>query len=128
MKWLKVNVLPVIVATIWITVSEFLRNQFLLKYFWSAHYMKIGMIFPSEPVNGALWVLWSFLFAISIFIMLKKFTVIQTTLLAWLTGFAMMWVVTYNLGVLPTGIFYLAVPLSLLEAVIAAIILRKMGK
>lgn len=128
MKWLKVNVLPVAVATIWITISEFLRNQVLLKYFWTGHYGRIGLIFPSEPVNGALWVFWSLLFAISIFIMLKKFTVIQTTLLAWLTGFAMMWVVTYNLGVLPTGIFYLAVPLSFLEAVIAALILRKMGK
>lgn len=128
MKWLKAKVLPVAVATIWITISEFLRNQVLLKYFWSSHYMKIGMIFPSAPINGALWGLWSLLFAIAIFIMLKKFTVIQTTLLSWFTGFVMMWVVTYNLGVLPTGIFYLAIPLSLLEAVIAAVIIRKMGK
>lgn len=128
MNWLKKTVGPIIIATMWIAISEFARNQFLLKYFWSSHYMKIGMIFPSEPLNGALWGLWSLLFAIAIFIMLKKFTVIQTTLLAWFTGFAMMWVVTYNLGVLPTGIFYIAVPLSLLEALIAAVIIRKMGK
>lgn len=128
MNWLKKTVVPVIVATIWITISEFLRNQVLLKYFWTGHYGRIGLIFPSEPVNVALWVLWSLLFAIAIFIMLKKFTVIQTALLSWFTGFVMMWVVTYNLGVLPTGIFYLAVPLSLLEALIAAVIIRKMGK
>lgn len=128
MNCLRKTVVPVIVATIWITISEFLRNQVLLKYFWTGHYGRIGLIFPSEPVNVALWVLWSLLFAIAIFIMLKKFTVIQTTLLSWFTGFVMMWVVTYNLGVLPAGIFYLAIPLSLLEAFIAALILRKMGK
>lgn len=128
MNWLKKTIVPIIIATIWIIISEFARNQFLLKYFWSEHYQRLGLIFPSEPANGILWVLWSFLFAIAIFIMLKKFTVIQTTLLAWFTGFAMMWVVIKNLGVLPRGILFLAVPLSLLEALIAAVIIRKMGK
>ncbi|HNW82248.1 MAG TPA: hypothetical protein PKG52_05075 [bacterium] len=82
MNWLKKTVLPILLATVWIVISEFARNQVLLKYFWAAHYERIGMIFPSEPVNGALWVFWSLLFAIAIFIMLKKFTVIQTTLLS----------------------------------------------
>ena len=128
MKWLKAKVLPVAVATLWIGFSEFLRNEFLLKRFWTEHYKSLGLEFRSDHVNGVLWVLWSLSFAIVITIFLKKFTFIQAAFLAWFTGFVMMWMVIYNLGVLPTGIFYLAVPLSLLEAFIAALILRKMGK
>jgi hypothetical protein len=45
--------------------------------------------------------------------------------LAWLVGFALMWVVIGNLGVLPKGILYFAVPLSLLEAFLAVIIIKK---
>jgi hypothetical protein len=36
-----------------------------------------------------------------------------------------MWVVIGNLGVLPIGILYFAVPLSLLEAFLAVIIIKK---
>lgn len=128
MNWLKKTVVPVIVASMWITISEFLRNQVLLKYFWTEHYKSLGLDFPSGPVNGAVWMLWSLVFAIIISVFLRKFTFIQAAFLAWITGFVMMWMVIYNLGVLPAGIFYLAIPLSLLEAFIAALILRKMGK
>ncbi|HRZ80345.1 MAG TPA: hypothetical protein P5044_10075 [bacterium] len=127
MKWLKAKVLPVAVAALWIGFSEFLRNEFLLKRFWTEHYKSLGLDFPSGPVNGAVWMLWSLVFAIVISVFLRKFTFIQAAFLAWITGFVMMWMVIYNLGVLPAGIFYLAIPLSLLEAFIAALILRETG-
>ena len=120
MNYFKQTILPILLATVWISISEFVRNEFLLKSYWTDHYEKMGLVFPSEPVNGAIWGLWSLLFAIAIFIMLKKFTLGQTTFLAWLVGFVLMWVVTGNMGVLPYGILYFAVPLSLLEAFLAA--------
>jgi hypothetical protein len=90
MESLKRTILPILFATIWISVSEFVRNEFLLKSFWTDHYESLGLVFPSEPVNGAIWGLWSLLFAIAIFIIAKKFTLVQTTLLSWFVGFVLM--------------------------------------
>ncbi|MBN2357216.1 hypothetical protein JXO59_13960 [candidate division KSB1 bacterium] len=125
MKVLRNTILPVFLATIWISLSEFVRNEFLLKSYWIDHYQKLGLVFPSEPVNGAIWGIWSLLFAIVIFILVKKYSLLQTALLAWFVGFVLMWVVIGNLGVLPYGLLIYAVPLSLLEALIAAWIINK---
>ncbi len=120
-------ILPLLVATIWISISEFLRNELFFKSYWVEHYESMGLIFPSEPVNGAMWGVWSLLFAIAIFILLKKFGLWQTTLLSWFVGFVLMWVVVWNLGVLPVRLLVFAVPLSFLEAFLAAWIIRKLS-
>jgi hypothetical protein len=64
METLKRIVLPVMLATVWISISEFVRNEFLLKNYWTGHYERLGLVFPSEPVNGAMWGIWSLFFAI----------------------------------------------------------------
>jgi hypothetical protein len=120
------TVLPIFLATIWISISEFARNEFLLKSYWTEHYESMGLVFPSEPLNGVVWGLWSLLFAIAIFILSKKFGLLQTTLLAWFVGFVLMWVVTWNMGVFPLSILWFAFPLSLLEAFWAAWIIKKL--
>jgi hypothetical protein len=71
-------------------LSEFVRNQFLFKSYWTAHYASLGLVFPEKPVNGALWGVWSLLFAVAISVIAKKFTLVQTTLLAWFVGFVFM--------------------------------------
>lgn len=128
MKFLKKTILPILLAAIWISVSEFVRNELLVKSYWTGHYEKLGLVFPSEPINGALWGFWSLLLAIAIFVISKKFSLIQTTLLSWFVGFVLMWFVIGNLGVLPDGLLYIAVPLSLLEAFLAAFIIFKMKR
>jgi len=127
MKLLKHTILPVLLATIWISLSEFARNEFILKSYWTAHYQSLGLTFPSEPVNGAIWGLWSLCFAIAIFIMAKKFSLLQTTFLSWFVGFVLMWIVIWNMNVLPAGILFLAVPLSLLEVFVASFIIKKIA-
>jgi hypothetical protein len=117
--------LSILLATIWISISEFVRNEFLLKSFWINHYDNLGLIFPSKPINGALWGIWSLCFAVGIFVIAQKFSLIQTTLLSWFVGFVFMWLVIGNLGVLPYGILPLAVPLSFLESFIASLIIQK---
>jgi len=126
MKSLKSVILPVLLATIWISISEFARNEFLVKSCWIEHYESMGLTFPSEPVNGAMWGLWSLLFAIVIFTLSRKFNFAGTCILSWVIGFVLMWVVIGNLGVLPFGILYVAVPLSMLEVVVAAVIIFKL--
>ena len=128
MKTFKNIILPILLATIWISVSEFVRNEFLLKSYWTNHYSNMGLVFPSEPVNGAIWGLWSLLFAITIYLISRKFSLGQTTFISWFVGFVLMWVVTGNMGVLPYGILYFAVPLSMLEAFLASWIIVKLSK
>jgi hypothetical protein len=122
---IKKTILPVLLATIWISISEFLRNEVLFKGYWTEHYTNMGITFPSEPINGAMWGVWSLLFAISIFVVSRKFNLLESSILAWLYGFVMMWVVLGNLNVLPFGLLLFAVPLSMLEAFLAVWIIKK---
>lgn len=125
MSFLKIKLFPILLATIWISISEFFRNEILLKEHWVSHYQGLGLIFPSTPINGAIWGLWSLFFAIGIYMISRKFTLIQTTLLSWWMGFILMWVVTGNMAVLPFSILPFTVPLSFLEAFVASWLIVK---
>jgi hypothetical protein len=125
---MKRTLLPILAAAVWISLSEFVRNEFLIKSYWMSHYQSLGITFPSEPVNGAVWGLWSLLFAIVVFFINTKFSLVQTFLFSWFIGFVLMWVVIGNLGVLPFGILPYAIPLSMLEAFGAAWIIKKLSK
>jgi hypothetical protein len=85
------------------------------------------MIFPEEPLNGAVWGIWSLSLAVVIFILSSKFTLIQCTFLSWFIAFVMMWLVIGNLNVLPFGILPIAIPLSLLETWVACLIIYKLS-
>ena len=122
---IKKTVLPILLAAVWISISEFLRNTFLLHNYWTTHYQNLGLTFPELPINGAIWGIWSLCFSIAIFIFSKKYTLLQTTFLSWFVGFVFMWLVIGNLGVLPYGILLYAIPLSLLESFIACYIIVK---
>jgi len=128
MNFFKKTILPIFLATIWIGISEFARNEFLLKTYWVNHYENMGLIFPSEPINGAIWGVWSLCFAIGIYVIAQKFSLIQTTLLAWFVGFILMWLVTGNMSVLPFGILPFAIPLSILESFLATYIIKVLSQ
>lgn len=128
MKTIKSVVLPIFLATTWISISEFVRNSILLNSYWKEHYQQLGMIFPEQPINGAIWGIWSMGFAVVMFIISKKFTFIQSTMLSWFIGFILMWLVIGNLGVLPIAILIYAIPLSILEVFLANYILFRFQK
>jgi hypothetical protein len=121
-------ILSVFAATIWVSISEFVRNEFLLKSYWTNHYENLGLVFPSEPINGAVWGLWSLCFSLGIYALSKKFSLLETSSIAWFMGFVLMWIVTGNMSVLPYGILVLAIPLSVLETFLATFIIVKMRK
>ena len=114
--------LAVFLAGIWIIASEFLRNQVLLLGKWEAHYQSLGLTFPAAPINAVVWVVWGFVFAVMLYILSRRFNLLQTTQIGWVMAFLMMWLVTWNLDVLPPSILVYAVPLSLLEAFLGALI------
>lgn len=115
MKSFRVSFMSVFFSTLWIILSEFVRNELLFKSYWLEHYKTLGIVFPSATINNMIWGVWSLLFAVIIHIIMKKFSFIQSCVIAWLFGFVLMWLVIGNLGVLPVKILIFAVPLSLLE-------------
>ena len=121
------SLISIFLAAIWISISEFTRNEFLLKSYWVSHYTGMGLVFPDEPMNGAMWGVWALVFSVLIYIIAVKFTLAETTFLSWCFGFVLMWLVIGNLGVLPFVILYAAVPISLLEAFIASLIIFKVN-
>lgn len=121
----KKTILPILLTGIWINISETIRWELLIKFFWIEQYENMGLVFKNELTNGIIWMIWGFLFAAIIFILSKKFTAIQAALIAWFTVFVMMWIVLWNMSLLPTGILWTNAPLSLIEAYIAALICKK---
>lgn len=110
---------------IWISLSEFIRNEVLFKSYWINKYQSLGLEFPSLPVNNVLWGLWSFLLAGIIVFLSKRLRFFELVVCLWIVVFVMMWIVIGNLNVLPLKILIFAVPLSLLEILIATFICKK---
>ena len=119
---LKRTILAILVTGIWINVSETIRWMAVIESHWIERYQELNLVFPNETINMIAWMIWGFLFATAIFILSRKFNLLQTTFLSWFMAFAMMWVVVWNVGVLPTGMLWLNIPLSLLEAFVGAFI------
>ena len=126
MKIFKSTILPIFAATIWISISEFIRNELLFKSYWINHYQNLGLKFPSDAINGIVWGVWSLCFAITIFILSKKYYLFQTFLFSFFIGFVMMWLVIGNLGVLPYQLLLFAIPLALIESFVASYIIKKL--
>ncbi len=122
---MKKTLFPILLATVWISVNEFVRNEFVLKTYWADHYAGMGRVFPGDPVNGAVWGLWSLLMSVAVLVISRKFSFMETLALGWLCGFVLMWVVIGNLGVLPMDILPIAVPWSVVEVAGAVYVARK---
>lgn len=127
MKFARRNIFAIVLACLWINASEFFRNQILLPKHWAAHYQALGIAFPSAPINGLVWVIWGFIFAGVVYAISRRFGLMATFLLCWTFAFPMMWLVIWNLNVLPISILVYAIPLSLLEAFVAALICNRLS-
>jgi hypothetical protein len=117
--------LAVMTAGIWISVSEFLRNELLFKSYWLEKYAQLGLEFPSAAINNALWGLWSFVLAGIAAYLSNKLKFIEIVAVTWVLGFLLMWIVIGNLNVLPVGLLVVAVPWSIIELVVAILICRR---
>lgn len=106
-------------------MSEFIRNELVIKNLWVEGYNELGLTFPAAPINGAVWGLWALIFACIVAWLCTKFSTLSSTLIAWTAGFVLFWLATMNMGVLPSGILYWAVPWSFIEVYIAALICTK---
>jgi hypothetical protein len=125
MKYLKNIVLPILLTGIWINFSETLRWVFFVEPYWVEYYQNLNLTFPTGLINNIIWMIWGFSFAAIIFIISRKFTLLQTTLLSWFVSFVMLWIILWNIEMLPIGYLWFVIPLSLIEAFIATLICKK---
>ena len=54
--------IAVVASGMWMNLSEFIRNEFVIKHMWIKGFEEIGLSFPSAPVNDLVWVIWTFIF------------------------------------------------------------------
>ena len=121
------DLMAVAASGLWINASEIFRNEVMVKSLWTEHYRTLGMDFPAAAVNGMMWGLWGFLLAAVVHVLLRRFSYGQTVLIVWVTAFVLMWIVIWNLNVMPAGLLWYALPLSLLEVAVAAWISRRLS-
>jgi hypothetical protein len=126
MTYFKKTILPIILIGLWINISITIGWILILEGYWIEKFQSINLVFPTGLINNITWMIWGFMLATIIFIFSKKFTLWQTTFLAWFVAFIMMWVIVWNVGVLPTGMLLFNIPNSLFVTFIGALICKKL--
>jgi hypothetical protein len=116
----------VVLLAVWINLSESVRWILYSKPKFDALFRSMGREVPSQPINNILWIIWGFIIAFLVFILSRKFTVVQTTLITWLAVFVTVWIALWNSAVFPLEMLPVVVPLSLLNIFIAALIAKKL--
>lgn len=124
---MKKKLFAILVSGLWIAVSEFLRNEVFLKSLWVSHYDFLSLEFKTTPSNGMLWAVWSFLLASLLFSLLEDINFKKALTVSWIFSFVMMWIVVFNLQVLPLSLLLIAVPLSALEIWVAGMIMLRLS-
>jgi hypothetical protein len=126
--FMKSSIVAIVLSGAWIGASEFLRNEVLFKFMWLDHYAELGVIFPSQMINNAVWGIWSFLLAgMLVFLWRQNFGFWKTALVSWIMAFVLMWLTIGNLGVLPFALLFPAIPLSMVEIVVALWIISRIS-
>ncbi|MFC1593362.1 hypothetical protein ACFL3O_00325 [Candidatus Neomarinimicrobiota bacterium] len=128
MTYFKKTILPIILIGLWINISITIGWMLILEGYWIAKFQSINLVFPTGLINNITWMIWGFMLATIIFIFSKKFSLWQTTFLAWFVAFVMMWAIVWNVGVLPTGMLLFNIPNSLFITFIGTLICKRLTK
>jgi len=116
----------ILLLAVWINISETVRWVLFSKPKFDAVFHDHGQVMPDQPINNILWMVWGVIIAGIVYFLSAKFTVVKTTLTTWCAVCVTVWIVMWNLAVLPPGLLIVAVPLSLFEIYIAALIAQKL--
>jgi len=115
----------ILLVSLWINIFETLRWMLFARPYIDMHFKAANLVLPNEPVNNILWLIWGIIIAVMIFIISKKFKVLQTTFIVWITVYVMHWIALWNMAVLPINILWLAVPLTFINVLVGALICTK---
>jgi hypothetical protein len=116
----------ILLVAIWINISGTVRWMLFAKPKLDVLYKGMGREFPNSLATNLLWTLWGVLAALLIVFLTKKFAMLQTVVLSWLSVFAMHYILLWNYAVMPLDLLLIAVPWTLVEFFVAALIANKL--
>ena len=112
----------ILLVSLWINIFETLRWMLFAKPDIDMHFKVANIVLPNQPINNILWLIWGIIIAVMIYIISKKFKVLQTTFIVWITVYVMHWIALWNFAVLPINILWLAIPLTFINVLVGAFI------
>ena len=121
----KKTIWQILLISLWINIFETLRWMLFAKPDIDIHFKAANLVLPNEPINNILWLIWGIIIAVMIFIISKKFKVLQTTFIVWIIVYVMHWIALWNMAVLPVNVLWLAVPLTFINVLVGALICAK---
>ena len=128
MSHLKKTILPILLIGIWLNVAITIGWLFILEGYWIEKYNSLNLVFPTGLINNITWMIWGFMLATIVFILSKKFNTLQTTFLVWFVAFPMMWIIVWNVGVLPTEMLLFNVPFTFIVTYIGTLICKRLAQ
>jgi hypothetical protein len=121
----KKTIWQILLVSLWINIFETLRWILFAKPDLDMHFKAANLVLPNEFINIILWLIWGIIIAVMIFIISKKYKVLQTTFIVWITVYVMHWIALWNFAVLPINILWLAVPLTFINVLVGALICNR---
>lgn len=112
----------IFVVSVWINIFETLRWVLFAKPDIDMHFKAANLVLPNEPINNILWLIWGIIIAGMIYTISKKYKVLETTFIVWITVYVMHWIALWNFAVLPINVLLLAVPLTFINVLVGALI------
>jgi hypothetical protein len=128
MKDYKNAIWHILIVSLWINIAETLRWLLYSKAYFLEHYQSLNLVLPFGPIYLILWLIWGILLSTIIYIISKKYTLLQTTVMIWIMAFLMVWITLFNLNVLPLSMLWLVIPLSFIDILVGVLISNYLGK
>ena len=122
MKNYKKAIWQILLVSLWINIFESLRWVIFAKPDIEMYFKVANHVLPNQPINNILWMVWGVIIAIMIFIISKRFKLLQTTFIVWITVYVMHWIALWNMAVLPIKILFLAIPLTFINVLVGVLI------
>jgi hypothetical protein len=120
---LKSSLTPIIAGWVWISGCEYGINQVWLKSQWDDYFGAIGVTYPGDITNLALWAGWCLAYAIAMRMMLARFGALFAGIITWILVFGLTMISLSNFGMMDTEMLKLFAMGSLAEAISAALVM-----
>lgn len=118
----KKTIWQILLVSLWINIFETLRWVLFAKPLIDDHFKAANLVLPNEPINNLFWLIWGIIIAVMIYIISKKFSVLQTTFIVWIIVYVTHWIALWNFSVFPMNVLWLAVPLTFINIFVGAFI------
>ena len=122
MKYYKKAIWQVIILSIWINVAETIRWIVFAKPYFISQYQKMNIEPPSGPLYLIIWFAWGVLLALLIYIISRKFSLIETTIIIWLSVYSGIWIMLFNLSLVTFPILFTIAAFCFIEIFVGSLI------